>query len=408
MKVPTLVLSVLILVAWSPVGAEAQRALNTSGSANQLRVTAASFDSATEDLSVYGVNFGASAGVVTVNGFPLPIASWSDTEIHVMLSAATPHGSYLLTVSRGPSSNQFDSFSVTIPAVGPRGEPGERGPQGEPGAPGPAGEPGAPGPQGERGEQGLQGLRGEPGPKGDKGDTGGTGAQGVPGPQGIPGNLALAGLACPTDLVLRGFDASGGLVCVDPMASSRTTIAQCGFSGLDLSTVLPSGLALVESCTPGSEMRAMVVSRYGLDSLDAAALQAYLDQGGIVITEFSGGVPIYNRVFGTSFPEPSFGDHVGNCEDNINPVRQFSATDAFWTDNAPFVSESLSGCGMNLSGLPGLVALGSHVDAGDVVTLGYVEKGFGRLWLVESDWADGQETFNTTSRQLMRYMMTHR
>jgi hypothetical protein len=60
---------------------------------------------------------------------------------------------------------------------------------------------GAMGPKGEAGSQGQTGDAGPPGEKGDKGDP------------GMPGHLALAGQMCPPGVPLRGFTASGGLVC---------------------------------------------------------------------------------------------------------------------------------------------------------------------------------------------------
>jgi hypothetical protein len=80
------------------------------------------------------------------------------------------------------------------------GTDGDKGDQGDQGVPGPAGQDGLPGSNGQDGQDGDQGPQGPPGPAG---------------PQGDPGNLALAGLTCPDDEVLVGFDASGELLCSD-------------------------------------------------------------------------------------------------------------------------------------------------------------------------------------------------
>jgi len=351
------------------------------GPTPQLRVTAASYDPGSETLSIFGVNFGTTRGVVTLNGFPLPVSTWTDSEIQALVSDQTGGGSYLLTVSRGPATTQFDAFSVTLFSDASGGARGERG------------------------------EKGEKGDKGDKGDRGEPGVPGAPGQPGAPGNLALAGKVCPTDLVLRGFTAAGELDCVDPSAM-RSKLAVCGYTGANVATFAPQGSALdlVTSCTPTDDMRAMFVTRYGYDSLNASALQTYLDHGGIVVTEFMASVPVYNRAFGTAFPEPQFGEQVGNCYDNVNPVKQLTPGDAFWTANAPFVPEGdgSSGCGFNLAALPNVTPLGSHVDAANVVTLGYIKRGAGRLWLVESDWADGEDSFDAQSLKMMRYMAGHR
>ena len=94
---------------------------------SQLKITAASFDAATETLDIYGVNFGTSRGVVTLNGFPLPVSQWTDSEIHAMVSGDTGNGSYLLTVFRGPATTQFDAFSVSLLSGVVRGEKGDKG-----------------------------------------------------------------------------------------------------------------------------------------------------------------------------------------------------------------------------------------------------------------------------------------
>lgn len=384
--------ALLIALAFTS-SATAQRA---NGQPPHLTVSAAAFDAATERLSVHGVNFGTPTGTVTLNGFPLPVVSWSDTEIVALLSDETPAGSYLLTVSRGPAATQSDAFSMTI------GEVGAQGPQGEPGP------PGDPGPTGDPGPQGEPGPRGDPG---EKGETGAAGAQGVPGPQGVPGILGLAGQSCGPDKVLQGFDAEGNLICVEPGGSAAARpLGQCGASGFDVTNVMPAGsaLTLVQTCTPTATMQAMLVTRDGVDQVDGAALRSYLEGGGIVISEFLASIALYNLAFETAFPQPAFGQQIGDCMDNVNPLQQLSETDPFWVANTPFVAEPLTGCGFNLAGLPGITPLGSHSAAPDTVTLAYIKKGLGRLWLVESDWADGDPWLSAKSVQLLRYMVANR
>ena len=41
------------------------------------------------------------------------------------------------------------------------------------------------------------------------------------------------------------------------------------------------------------------------------------------------------------------------------------------------------------------------------MSLGYIDVGNGRLWLVESDWQDTQNTFTDVSRDLMAYMIAN-
>jgi len=208
--------------------------------------------------------------------------------------------------------------------------------------------------------------------------------------------------------VLKGFTETGELICTDPNLQVRTTIGQCGPSLYDVSNFVPAGKTLEQTCTPTDTMQAMLVTRYGLFDLNAGTLQTYISHGGIVITEFSASIPVYNLAYGTSYPVPDFSALIGNCQDNINPSTQLNAADPFWVANAPFAAEVETGCGFNLAPLPGVIALGSHSATPNTVTLGYVDNGPGRLWLVESDWADGDPYFNNTSLQMMRYMVTHR
>jgi hypothetical protein len=326
------------------------------------------------------VNFGTAVGVVTLNGFPLPVSSWGDDQIVALVSNATPPGSYLLTVARGQGTTQFDAFSVAISAA-----------------------PGA-----GTGGKGDKGDKGDPGPQGPAGDTGATGPAGPQGPVGPSGLLGLAGKSCPASTVLQGFDAQAELVCVDPKTLGRTSLGLCGLSAYDVEKFAPAGLGLtvVSTCTPNDKMQALLVTRSGHATTTAAALQSYLDNGGIVITEFESSFPVYNKVFNTAFAQPATYNSNGECADNINPRVQYTASDPFWVANSPFTAELNTGCGYDLSSLPNITPLGRHqLFAPTSVNLAYVKMGQGRLWLVEADWSDGEATFSTTSRNLMRYMV---
>ena len=93
---------------------------------------------------------------------------------------------------------------------------------------------------------------------------------------------------------------------------------------------------------------------------------------------------------------------------NLNPIVQMNDGDVFWQSN-PFVQETLGGCGYDLAPLwPDITPLGGATELGDTISLGYVSIGAGRLWLVESDWPDGQTTFTDQSLRLMRYMVRTR
>jgi hypothetical protein len=393
--IPNLAVVVLILsaVLAQPVQAQKRSTISSEqvvlGASEQLTIGAAAFDPATERLAIHGHNFGAE-GAVTLNGFPLSALTWTQTFIEVSLAKGTPPGTYLLTVSRGLGNVQFDRFNLTIGEIGPRGEAGP------PGPPGPAGPNGAPGAQG---ETGATGATGAPGPKGDKGD---------PGPPGPPGVSGLAGQSCAANTVVTGFTAAGDVVC-GAVAVAFPRLAICGYSQRDVADFIPPGTNLVvsETCTPGPGISAMLITRSGHEQVVPAVLASYLDAGGIVITEFGASIPIYNKAFGTAVAEPGYFEYVGACGDNVMPFVQLEPWDGFWLANA-FTEETLSGCGYNLAALPGITPLGSASATPGTVTLAYVNKGLGRLWLVESDWSDRDPTFTEASARLMRYMVKTR
>jgi hypothetical protein len=206
---------------------------------------------------------------------------------------------------------------------------------------------------------------------------------------------------------VRGFDATGGLDCQSSITELFPKLALCGASAREIATFIPAGVPLMvaETCTPAPNIQAMLVTRSGHHRLDATAVRDYLQAGGIVITEYSASIPVYNKVFATSFPE--WTEVLGPCNDNVNPIVQHNDGDPFWQAN-PFVQENVGGCGFNLFGLPDITSLGSASESNESITLAYVRVGNGRLWLVESDWADGDATFTDQSLRLMRYMVRTR
>ncbi|MEX2660673.1 MAG: hypothetical protein WD227_02040 [Vicinamibacterales bacterium] len=332
----------------------------------QLVITSAAGDALNGQIVINGVNFGADTGTATLQGIDLPIKHWTPTQIIADYAiAGAPPGTYLLVVSKGPSTTQSDAFNLTLGAAGPKGDPG---------APGPPGADGPPGP---------------------------------PGGQGIPGNLALAGQACPARQFVVGFDTGGNLVCA-PMPEPlplRSTLMLCGASDRDVSAFIPTGVTLnvVAGCTPDGDTQALLITRSG-SGYDPTTVQAYVNGGGVVITEFGNSWTVYNNVFGGPVVR---GARFGLCTDEINPVVQLNGADAFWTANAPFTATPLSesGCGFDMAAYPDITPLGGW--SASTVSLAYRTLGLGRVWFVESDWRDNQP-LTTSSINQMGYMITHR
>ncbi len=102
------------------------------------------------------------------------------------------------------------------------------------------------------------------------------------------------------------------------------------------------------------------------------------------------------------------GPRGGGCGDNVNPPVRFNLDDEFWRVNGnvePQPANQGTGCGFDMTAFPGIVRLGGW--DGQTTSLAYRELGFGRVWLVEADWQDGEAGFTAASVQLMRHMVLH-
>ena len=193
-------------------------------------------------------------------------------------------------------------------------------------------------------------------------------------------------------------------VAVTTGSTLRPDLMLCGGSGLDVTTLIPDGieLNLVQSCVPDENTQAILITRSGM--FDGQVIQDYVQNGGIVLTEYS----ITDNVFNAVFDEmvPADGGQIGSCQDIAPTVVQFSPGDPFWNANA-FVGIELnqSGCGAsNIIDYPDVVSLAGWSD--NQVSIGYRDDGPGRMWLTEFDWSDGQGGIDFTySAQLMGSMI---
>jgi hypothetical protein len=192
-------------------------------------------------------------------------------------------------------------------------------------------------------------------------------------------------------------------VC-EPIDSLIPRLALCGDSARDVASFTPQGQLLLatETCAPGQNTQAMLVTVSGLAQLQQPTLLGYLNDGGIVITSAGASFEIYNRIFGTSFTPDT--PASGNCDGNINPEVPLNTNDPFWLAN-PYSPQGVGGCGNDLTTLPGIVPLGSRSSAGDTLSLAYVQVGDGRVWFVESDWPFGTTAISPQSVRLMRHMV---
>lgn len=181
----------------------------------------------------------------------------------------------------------------------------------------------------------------------------------------------------------------------------RSHFAVCGSSDRDLSEFIENSIQ-VDSCTPNNNMQVMYITRTGVASLNGAQLRSYLNDGGIIITEYSSSDDVYNEVF---FGDVDEGEQFGNCRDNVMPVTQDGSENGFWQENLFETSGNTSGCGKDISQFPNTTRLGGWDDT--TTQLAYRDQGLGRVWFVEADWQDGNASMTEQSKGLMRYMSVH-
>lgn len=192
-----------------------------------------------------------------------------------------------------------------------------------------------------------------------------------------------------------------------PQRRGRTELMVCGQSQRDPATFLDQGdgLQVVAGCAPTALTHTLLVTRTGAGSVGANAvgLRTFVEGGGLVITESGSSDEVYNAVFQTNVVQ---GSPNGLCTDEINPRSRDSLGDPFWADAArtPFPAANATGCGMDMAGwAQPLVRLGGW-SAG-TTSLAYRDAGLGRVWLVETDWQDGDAGFGFVARKMMHHMV---
>jgi hypothetical protein len=156
-------------------------------------------------------------------------------------------------------------------------------------------------------------------------------------------------------------------------------------------------------CDPDETVQALLVTRNGGSglALNKEAIRHYLNGGGQVITERG----ISSRVVGELLNIPTLeGSLIGDCRSNIQPVVVSRPQDPLWalTPHTP-PPEGTSGCGYDLSAIPGVIRLGGWDELS--TSLGYIEYGRGRIWLVEANWRDQILEMSDESLALMAAMI---
>jgi hypothetical protein len=186
----------------------------------------------------------------------------------------------------------------------------------------------------------------------------------------------------------------------------RPNLMLCGGANRSVQGFLDPGDALqvVDGCNPDANTQALLVTRNAQGQINGPAWRAYVDAGGIVITEYNVSDDVYNGIFGAGVGQ---GGGNGGCSDDINPAVRFNLNDPFWIALGGLPAPGGTGCGMDMNvwGQP-IVRLGGWNN--DTTSLAYRDSLAGRVWLVETDWQDSEAGFGDASRQIMRYMIFHR
>ena len=262
---------------------------------DQLVVLSTAVDRANQTLTIQGLAFGPQPPQVWCETNLMTVLSATDSQLVVVLPAAVPDGTYLLSVIRGVGEKDrgFFNMSVGTPGQGPAGPMGPAGPagsvgpkgdtgaagakgdtgpagsKGDTGAVGPKGDTGAAGPQGDvgpmgpKGDTGVAGSPGETGAAGPRGDTGATGAtgpqgaQGATGPQGAQGAQGAQG---PQGLMgplgPQGLPGVGGYQIV---STALATVTLAGDAAATMSVTCPVGKRVVSGGYDTSNVTTIVL-----------------------------------------------------------------------------------------------------------------------------------------------------
>lgn len=189
----------------------------------------------------------------------------------------------------------------------------------------------------------------------------------------------------------------------------KSEVLLCGDSNRDMNVILPpdDSMTLLSGCLPNVDTQALLVPLDDVSgfSKNEAAIIAWVEAGGHVVTGFSNSEEVFSAIFSEKVGgKGSF----GGCADVAPTVVQFSGGDPFWEDNVfEGIPLGVSGCGASdISDWPEVTHLAGWSD--ELVSIGYRDAVQGRVWLAEFDWADEDAdaaTFDYTA-SLLRHMIT--
>lgn len=191
--------------------------------------------------------------------------------------------------------------------------------------------------------------------------------------------------------------------------ADRSNINYCGStsrSGASLYSGGGGGLTESNTCSPDNNTKALFVTRTGTVSGNGASWLAYLNAGGVIVTEYRSATRVYNEIYGKSILTLAI---LGNCGDNAMPAVKLNPTDPFWVSNAGLVETATGaqGCGNDITPIvtadPAVTPLGGFSGGG--IQLARKFQGSGVLFLLEADWQDPEPSYTPSSKSLMGAMI---
>jgi cysteine-rich repeat protein len=186
----------------------------------------------------------------------------------------------------------------------------------------------------------------------------------------------------------------------------RPNVMVCGTTTRPVSQFFPMGTSfniILGNCTPDANTQAMFVTRNS-PALVPATIQAYLNAGGIILTEYTRS----DEAFTAAFAAVAQGATLGSCQDTAPTVTQFTPGDPVW-QRVGFTAITLaqSGCGATVNAYPGITPLAGW--GANQVSIAYRDLGQGRLYMTDFDWQDNEMVQPMTyTQKLMGDLMTHR
>jgi len=164
----------------------------------------------------------------------------------------------------------------------------------------------------------------------------------------------------------------------------------------------------VSGCVPDANTQALLVTRSGDQTGHGAEWLAYLNAGGVIITEYTSTARVYNEIYGSAYTN---GSYFGDCRDNAMPSLKLNTDHPFWVANAGLTPtpSDMEACGTDIAAIVNgedeVTALGGLVGTSTIM-FGIRPQGAGVFWLLEADWQDAENYWTADSSAFMAALIS--